>query len=468
MGMAAIAIFLMGGTPGTAQEPDENAHPKPAARTYSPAIYADDITQPPSDALQPDMRPLLGVQYATLGTVESRHSYWMPGFQYGNTIQSQPFSQSNSSGWYVNNYFSGNVSLLESWSRSQLALNFSGGGSYSTNSAQGASFFSQLGVTQSFQWERWQLLFLDQFSYLPESQFGFGGGTSLGIPGVGGSLVPPQPGLSVGYMPNQSIFSSTGPRSSNSFTTQAVYALSPRGSLIMAGSYGILQFTDPGNIDSNDFIANVGYNYTLTRKNTLGLAYLYTRYTYSGNSQVIGDNVVHVAFGRSLTGRLAWQIYGGPNFTTFAVPIGGSTSRVSGSGGATLTYQLSKSTASLNYNHGLSGGSGVFTGANTDQVQGSWSRQLTRAWQGQANFGFSRNQNLVNSQSVIGQAYDSWYFGGGLSRPLGQTASFAVSYSGRTQNSALPACVSGNCSTHYFQNQILMSFQWHTRPFVLH
>ena len=47
---------------------------------------------------------------------------------------------------------------------------------------------------------------LDQFSYLPQSAFGFGGGTNLGIPGVGGSIGPTIPGLGSSYVPNQSIY----------------------------------------------------------------------------------------------------------------------------------------------------------------------------------------------------------------------------------------------------------------------
>ena len=42
--------------------------------------------------------------------------------------------------------------------------------------------------SQTFQWNRWAVQILDQFSYLPQSDFGFGGGTNLGFPGVGGSI----------------------------------------------------------------------------------------------------------------------------------------------------------------------------------------------------------------------------------------------------------------------------------------
>ena len=49
----------------------------------------------------------------------------------------------------------------------------------------GNSQFHQFGVFQTFNWRRVQLTFLDQFSYLPAAQFGFGAGTSAGVAGRG-------------------------------------------------------------------------------------------------------------------------------------------------------------------------------------------------------------------------------------------------------------------------------------------
>ena len=163
---------------------DEEAKPLPAARSL-PALngaIANGEEDQSLDTLQPDKAPLTGVQTPTLGVPGIRHSYWVPGLQYGNMIQSHPFGQVNSTDWYANNFFAGNVSVLEAWSRSQLALNATAGGTYSTSSEQGNGFFSQLGLSQTFEWKKWQLQFFDQFAYLPQSSFGFGGGTGLGIP----------------------------------------------------------------------------------------------------------------------------------------------------------------------------------------------------------------------------------------------------------------------------------------------
>src|SRR5271157_4146413 len=75
------------------QEPAETK-PKPAART-TPITMIDsgdqeDVNgvQDTTNGLRPDVAPLTGLQNATLGSPELRHSYWVPGLQYANTIQS--------------------------------------------------------------------------------------------------------------------------------------------------------------------------------------------------------------------------------------------------------------------------------------------------------------------------------------------------------------------------------------------
>ena len=97
------------------QEPSDTK-PKPAARSLPP-IDAGNTQDENPNALQPDTTPLTGVQNATLGSPEVRHSYWVPGVQYAGTIQSNGYGTANSSGWIMSNYLIGNVGLLKAWSR---------------------------------------------------------------------------------------------------------------------------------------------------------------------------------------------------------------------------------------------------------------------------------------------------------------------------------------------------------------
>jgi len=468
VGSASVAALFLSASLTSAQE--DNPSPKPAAREYSllmEGLSGQDSNddQGSTTNLNPDTRPLTGVQNPTLGTPGIRHSYWLPGFQYADTVRSSALNQATSSGWNTTSLVAGNLSVLEAWSRAQLAVNYSGGASFSSDSAQGNSHFHQLGLVQTFDWGRWQLHFLDQFSYLPEAQFGFGAGTALSIPGIGGPLAPPLPGLQGSYIPNQSIFTTFGPRYSNAFATQAAYTVSSRGSITAAGTYVILRFIEAGNIESNNADFSVGYNYVLTSADTLGVQYRFSAYRYIGNPQAIDDQIVQFMYGRKITGRIALQLYGGPDVATLRVPVNNSTNRVSESGGASLTYALNRGSMALTYDRGISGGSGVFAGANTNQLQYSLGHQLSREWAASLNLGYSRNGSVVSTASS--QAYNSWYVGGGLSRPFGRNANFTIGYNAQIQTSNQAVCAAGACSTNFTLQQITLGLQWRARPFVL-
>jgi hypothetical protein len=458
----ALAILLAAPALCRAQDQNPDETPKPAARAYPPLDTSTEDTPSP-DTLLPDMRPLTGVQSATLGRIESPHSYWEPGFQYSNTVQNG-FAGSGTTGWSTTNYLAATVNLLESWRAAQLAVNYSGGGDLSTNSTIGNGFFQQLGASQTFQWARWQLQFFDQFSYLPESEFGFGGGTGLGLPGGGVSPGVPPTGIGSGI--GQSLFTAEGPRYSNNFTTQAIYQLSPRASMNVSGTYGILRFVDSGNINDDNAGASVGYNYQLSKEDTIGLVYRYNRFSYVGLDQTIGDHSFNLAYGKQITGRLALRIFGGPDVTTFAVPVGTTTKEISGSGGASISYAINRGALGLSYNHGVTAGSGVYAGAETDQITASVSRNLTRVWSVHGNLGFAKNRSIVASASE--NSYDSVSVGGGISRPLGPNANFALAYTANLQTTGSPAgCMGTGCNSTYTQHQITINFQWHTRPLVL-
>jgi hypothetical protein len=470
----SATALLIWSAPISAQDsqPQNTSKPESTAPAYP---TPDSPTQNPNgeqnsaSPLQGDDRPLTGVQDPTLGSLKMGHSYWIPGLQYFNIVRSTALNESAASGWNSTSYIVGNLSLYRVSNNSQLSVNYSGGGYFSTDPAQGNGYFQQFGLAQTFKWRRWQLALLDQFSYLPESAFGFGIGTGLAIPGIGGSLGSGLPGLGVNYQPNQSILTSAGPRYSNSFAAQVVYALSSRASINLSGSYGLLRFVEAGNIDTDDAILSAGYNYALSRADTIGVIYRFSEYRYLGNPQALNDHSVHVAYGRKVTGRLALRLFGGPEVTTFRVPVGGKTQQVAPSGGATLDYAWSENNSLyFTYNHGLGNGSGVQIGSNSDQVRLGLERRISRHWHGNIAVGYARNRGLGNILVVTQNAgtFDSYYFGGGLGRPLGHNSTLSLAYSALIQSSNQAVCAAGNCNTSYLEHQLTVGLSWHARPFV--
>jgi hypothetical protein len=471
-GILAAALLLASGA-GFGQDPQNppSEKPKPAAKAYGPIGAEDqDPNQTPADTLQPDDRPLTGFQQPTVGIPMERHSYWVPGVSYYNFIQSNGFSQGGGDSWNSTSYLAGNISLLQNWSRAQLTLNYSGGGNFSTDSSVGNGWFQQLGATQTFLWERWQLTLLDEFAYLPQSQFGFGSGTGLALPGVGGTLGGGTTGLGGQFNPGQSIFTAIGPRYTNTFGTQLNYVLSKRSSITFGGLFSIERFVDAGNIESDDYTGNIGYNYQITRADTIGILYRYSSIHYLGLPQAIGDYSIQAAYGRKITGRLALQLTGGPEITHQRVPQGTNTQQqfVAGTGSATISYAFEKGNISANYFHGVTTGSGVFLGATTDQVTGSLSRKLSRVWSGNASLGFARNRSLVTGQSGSGRNYDTFYGGASVARPLGRNANFSLGYTAYLERAGSGICGGASCASDFTTNEISIGLSWHTRPFVLH
>ena len=470
----ALVIIVAGlwslcASPIWAQEAGEEK-PKPAARVLLPLPDVSGNQQEDdqgNQTMQPDRGPVTGVQSATLGTSELRHSYWVPGLQYGNTAQSSSANAGGPAGWTTTNYVNGNLSLLDAWAHAQLSANYSGGGFFSNDANLGNGQYHQLASTLEIDQRRWQVFFDDQFSYLPQSSFGFGGTSGLALPGITGSLAAPQPGLQSAFVPGQTILTVVGPRYSNASAVQLTYEVSRRGSITVAGVHDLLRFSNIGNFNNDTEVFNVGYNYAITHKDTFGFIYRFSAFHYPGNPQALGDHVAEIVYGRRITGRLALNLAGGADVTTFRQPVSGSKQSLSGSGTGSLVYAFFLATVRLNYTHGVSGGSGVSTGANTDQITADWSRPLTRVWSGKLSFGYAKNSPIVVVKGPTSPAYSTWLPSAGLSRPLGRRASFTLGYQAQIETSNVALCSTPNCGTNYTTHQVQVSFQWQAAPQVL-
>ncbi|PYU09090.1 MAG: hypothetical protein DMG37_24440 [Acidobacteria bacterium] len=412
-GMCSAALW--------AQEQSDDK-PKPAARVLLPLPDLNGNQQDDeqgSQTMQPDRGPVGGVQAGTLGTSEIRHSYWVTGLQYGNSTQTNSVSTTaTTGGWSTANYASGNLSLLEAWGHSLLGANYSGGGSFSSDS--GSTQYHQLSSAWQLDGRRWQALIVEQLSYLPQSSFGFGGTTGLAVPGISGALAAPLPGLQQVFVPGQSVLSAIGPRYSSSSGAQLTYGVSRRGAFTAAVVYGLLRFSNSGNVSNDTEILNAAYNYAVSRKNSIGVIYRFTAYHFPGNPQALGDQLFEFMYARRVTGRLA-----------------------------------------------LGGGSGFFSGSRTDELSANLGWPLSRAWTGSLNLGYARNSTIVTLKALSSPTYTSWITGAGLNRPLGRSMRFSLGYQAVIQSSNGVICNTPACQTTQISHQIQTSIQWNAPPQVL-
>lgn len=440
--------------------------PIPAYR--SPLAGAANEDEDTTTEITPDNRSLTGVQPFGLG-MQNQHSYWQPHVDIFLTVDSNPTLTTGNSGWGTWSSLSGGVDMHKISANNDFELNYVGGGMISNDSSASNGVVQELTFTDKLSFRRWALTFLDYLSYLPESSAGFGG---LGTPFTGGG----SGGGTLGT--GQSLLVGRGQNLGNQFNTQADVFLTARSSLTFLGGYSTLKYFDNDLLNYGTANARAGYNYQIDRKNTIGLDYTFSDTNYSNFHQSIVEHTFQVAYGRRVTGRLAFQIAAGPEVATFELPIstgsggtGGetssSTTNLYWSLNANLVYALQRTTFALAYSHGIDAGSGVLAGSETDTVNGSITHQVTRRFTGGITGGFSRNRGLAvvgTTAPLTTQTFDYWYGGGNLSYPLGRTMSLSLSYQLQYQTSGTAFCIGTPCATDVIRNTISMGVNWRDRP----
>ncbi len=102
------------------------------------------------------------------------------------------------------------------------------------------------------------------------------------------------PGLG-GLVPGQTIITNEGPRFLNSSLGEIDVFLTPRSSLTFAGGYSLLHSFDENLVDYGDIIAQAGYNYKMTRKDTVGISYVFSGFRYSNFDESINTNTLLIS-----------------------------------------------------------------------------------------------------------------------------------------------------------------------------
>jgi hypothetical protein len=334
-----------------------------------------------------------------------------------------------------------------------------------------------LNFYERLSYRRYVLSFFDQLQYAPQTAFGAAGipnGPTL--PG-GGTL-----GFGNGYTPGQSILTARGQRVTNFSAGEVDVLLTPRTSLTFVGGYSLLDSVDDAQLNYGDVIFTAGYNYHISRQNTIGLSYQFSSINYSNFDQSIKTNVIYASYGRRVTGKLAFQVSAGPDIALIRMPLttapgtGGGTgstptgymTQIYASVNTALQYQLSRVALSAAYNHGVSGGSGVLAGAVTDNVIGTASKQVSRALSLAWNIGYSRNRGLeVAGTTTANQTFHYWFTGVNLSHPLGRTMNVFLGYQLQYQNTGASICTGPGCGSSVTRNQITFGFGWRKQPVPL-
>lgn len=454
---------------------NQSAQPIPAYQSPFSVGTDDQNTDENSQAVQPDTRPLTGAQYISMENVSNQRSYWQPRVDVTGSADSNPEESPTNSGWGSWTSFLAGVDLHRKSGTSQMMLTYTGGGMYSNESDVPNGTIQELGVSDNITFRRSVFSVFDQLSYLPQASLGFGGVGGLPLTGIGSV------GLGSGFTTGQSVLTGQGQNLANSSIAQLETFLTSRSSITMTGGYSLLHFFGNDLVDSGDIIFQGGYNYQLTRHDTVAALYNFSDFRYSSLSQSIYTHTIQGSYGRRVTGRLAFQIAAGPEVAIFnqgalssSAPGGtGAGSSASNSSSthlywslnSSVNYQYQRTALGLNYSHGVGAGSGVLAGSLEDIVTGSWTRKMSRTFSSGLSAGYSRNSALpITSGQASGQNYDYWFAGATFAHPLSETVALNFSYQMQYQTSNQTFQIGNSSGTSVIRHLISVGFSWHQRP----
>lgn len=423
----------------------------------------------------PDSRPLWGAQELTLGTSAAAQSFLLPSFSVLTLFGTDPSSVTNSATptvhpeTFSNTILAGRLGVNEVSARSAFLLDYIAGGSFSNDPTVGDSLIQGLDASETFLVGRWTVTFADKFTYYSNSLFGggsFGGFTNLGT-GLGNG-VGTSPGISSTFAPGES-FDLNGLTSiSNTTIGQTSYSLTHRAKLTFVGSYSELDFHSASLRNSQSASFQGGYEYLLSRENTLGVSYRFDGYEFSGLPQSIHNNRIQGTFGRRITGRLSVEIGGGPAIQQYQNPLTGSATLVRPTVFAALNYRLRYTAFVFNYTHGLTNGSGLLPGAETDTLTGIVRRSFGKNWDSSLNAGYSRNvaiqQTLANAN---GLSPNTWFVTPQLNRHFVGYGALFLSYTASGQSNLSTICTLPGCNIRPVTHSVSVGYTWGLRPVPL-
>jgi len=449
-------------TPSQGQDTSRDTAPAPAYGQTAPV-------------LNPENPPISGLDQPSLEMRGATRSFISPGLQVSESADSNINNELGTSQLKSATRVLGALDLQRFWPKSDLFVEYLGGGVFFSTGQDTVRQMHALAGMFVTRWRTGQITFRDSFSYLPEGSFslgayggapGFGlarGGISTGIPGGG------LPGTN--FQGGQT-FGSIGlePRISNLAIVDIVQSLSPRAAFTVAGAYSLAHFTndDPSLINSNQFTAEAGYSYLVTRRNEVAAVYGFQEFVFPlAAGGKIDVHVMNLRYGRTLSGRLNFLVGAGPQYITTYQPGAGSQSRVSLSARARLIYKFPKTSLAATYEKYTSSGSGFFAGADTQVARLSVTRPLGRTWDFFGDVGYSYHKRLEDLLFIgtAGDNYSDGFVGVAFRKQVGRNYGvFAAARYGQLafDNSF---CASGTSCSRISERFIgTIGVDWHPRP----
>src|SRR5580692_6010680 len=163
-----------------ATEAPQNGQPQQPVPAYGQENAPPPISENP---------PLSGMDLPSLEPHAAPLSYLQPGATVSESADSNAANGLGGGSFSSVTRGLGSLSLRRLWKNYDLGIDYVGGVGYYSQSGIGAKLLQQMDLNQKITWKRGQLTVRDNFSYLPEGNFGgsYGSLGSQGVDSLGGT-----------------------------------------------------------------------------------------------------------------------------------------------------------------------------------------------------------------------------------------------------------------------------------------
>jgi hypothetical protein len=433
--------------------------PIPAARGVS-SDY-DSNAFDPSD-VTPDQNTLAGAQTFGMGSLAHVHNIFDPSISVSQLGLLSPPAAPGQSNFTGSTLVGGIMNFSRNWGQYHFTAAYNGGETFTEGIGSAQSFFHDLILSQEIDWGRWHVILRDDFVASPGAAFT---NTGMGGPGLsaqffttlGSSLTS----IGQSFVPGETIQTGIATRFRNASLGQASYSFSRRAAFTVSGSYGFLTFPEAGYFSSRMYNAQAGYDYLLDPSNSVAILGSYGKIDYTGTSISTTSYAAALAYGRKITGRMAFQVEAGPEQIR-SINAAGPYQLWFLSANSNLGYEWRRGGVTLSFARGLNSGSGVFLGETGNTFTGSGHYEFSRAWTGTVNSGYGISTSLAPA-GVATTRFDNWYIGANLGRRLGPHIQFNFNY-GLEEQIGNAVCPVTSCGVNGFQQTFGMTVNWHLRP----
>ena len=500
--LSMLAFALSGAWAQDSSTPPTTGDVPQSAEQQPVPAYGQESTPPPIS----ENPPLSGLDLPSLEPHAAPLSYLQPGASFSESAATNGADVLGSGSLASITRALGSVTLQRLWSHYDLALDYIGGVGYYNLPGEGFVALQQMDIDQKITWKRGELSLRDSFSYLPGGNFGgsYGSMGSQAIASLGNSAFG-------GFWGGSSLGSlELASRVLNVSEADITENLSPKSTITAAGGYAFTHFygTDTaGNsfIGGSQVSVQVGYNHILTSHTQMALMYGYQGFDFSIVGSAFHTHIIEGMYGHRISGRMDLLLGAGPQLTfistqsatcseTIVAPyycqlFGGTLipttikdTKPGVAAQARLRYKFPKTMLDLEFQRFETSGSGFFAGAQSNIVNLSANRPLSRVWDSFVDIGFSTNSRLQKlSQQQLTQcgnpqttqaacpannasSYDYAFIGGGLRRALGRNFRAYFSYQFNELLFDQSYCGTGACNRISNSNIVTFGLDWTPRP----